>query len=243
LAGEIVLPSKGKDPVLQFARTPFICGFRSGWVKFNLCTVHIYYGKSVAEDPRRLREIEDLARLLAERADPPALKQPERPDGLVTAKPNKSPENLILLGDFNIFSTKDKTYGALIDAGFTIPKELTDLGGSNLGRSKHFDQIAFHVRPDRFATTGTAGIVNFSESVFRDDEEQIYVDAMGADYAEKSEGRDRTNYYRQWRTFQMSDHLLLWVELKIDYGEEYLARIRDGEEAPPRDVEPRDWSD
>jgi hypothetical protein len=27
-----------------------------------------------------------------------------------------------------------------------------------------------------------------------------------------------------WRTFQMSDHLPMWVELKIDYSDDYLAR-------------------
>jgi hypothetical protein len=43
LAGEIVLPpSKVDTDVLQFARTPFVCGFKSGWAKIDLCTVHIY---------------------------------------------------------------------------------------------------------------------------------------------------------------------------------------------------------
>jgi hypothetical protein len=31
-------------------------------------------------------------------------------------------------------------------------------------------------------------------------------------------------YYRTyWRTHQMSDHLPMWVELRIDYSDEYLA--------------------
>ena len=29
-------------------------------------------------------------------------------------------------------------------------------------------------------------------------------------------------YYHKWRTFQMSDHLPLWVELEIDFSNEYL---------------------
>jgi hypothetical protein len=28
--------------------------------------------------------------------------------------------------------------------------------------------------------------------------------------------------YKMWRTFQMSDHLPMWVEIKIDYSTEYL---------------------
>jgi len=29
-------------------------------------------------------------------------------------------------------------------------------------------------------------------------------------------------YYEEWRTFQMSDHLPLWVELEIDFSDGYL---------------------
>jgi exonuclease III len=29
-------------------------------------------------------------------------------------------------------------------------------------------------------------------------------------------------YYEKWRTFQMSDHLPLWVELEIDFSDSYL---------------------
>ncbi len=34
--------------------------------------------------------------------------------------------------------------------------------------------------------------------------------------------------YKQWQTHQMSDHLPLWVELKIDYTDEYLQHKLDG---------------
>src|SRR5690606_35390159 len=65
LAGELVLPGTATDPVLQFARTPFICGFKAGWSRFSLCTVHIYYGDDTAVDPRRVAEIRELAQTLA----------------------------------------------------------------------------------------------------------------------------------------------------------------------------------
>jgi endonuclease/exonuclease/phosphatase family metal-dependent hydrolase len=124
LAGEIVLPDSRKERVLQFARTPFICGFRSGWTKFNLCTVHIYYGEAKADDPRRVKEIQDLAELLAKRARTPKA-QPAGPDE--PAGRARDSENLILLGDFNIFSRDDVTMKALTDAGFTVPEELQPL--------------------------------------------------------------------------------------------------------------------
>jgi hypothetical protein len=56
---------------------------------------------------------------------------------------------------------------------------------------------------------------------------------MGAAYLKNKQGKkrnakERTRYYNDWRTFQMSDHLPLWIELQIDFGKEYLrARLRD----------------
>ena len=222
LAGEVVLPDAKGERALQFARTPFICGFKAGWSKFNLCTVHIYYGKGVADDPRRVQEIRDLAQLLAKKAGSPPPDQPARPDGMVTAVRNTSPENLILLGDFNIFARNDATMKAITDAGFVVPEELQRLPGSNVKKDKHYDQIAFLARPNRFGTTGKAGVFDFYESVFREEDEAVYAPSIGPKYAQ---AKDPNRYYRDWRTHQMSDHLLMWVELKIDFGKEYLRGI------------------
>jgi Endonuclease/Exonuclease/phosphatase family len=236
LAGEIVLPQpKNKAPVLQFARTPFLCGFRAGWVKFNLCTVHIYYGKAVKNDPRRVQEIRDLAEFLARKVRPAEQLQPARPQGEATRIRNTSAENLILLGDFNIFARGDETFTALIDAGFDIPAALREMPGSNLGQSKHFDQIAFLVRPDKFEATQRAGVFNYSQSVFGDGDEALYAEAMGEPYAAKPDAAKKTRYYKDWRTFQISDHLLLWCELRIDFSNAYLERVTQGEPAPAGD--------
>lgn len=221
LAGEIVLPDVKGERALQLARTPFICGFKAGWSKFNLCTVHIYYGDSTKSNPRRVKEINDLAKLLAKRAQGPP-NQPARPDGKVTAVRNQQPENLILLGDFNIFGHDDETMEALTKAGFVIPDELQPLPGSNLDKSKHYDQIAFMVQPFRFGTTGKAGVFDFYESVFHRDDHRPYASIMPEKY---KAAKDPKRYYNDWRTHQMSDHLVLWVELKVDFGREYLKRL------------------
>jgi hypothetical protein len=58
LAGEIVLPPENVDTeVLQFARTPFVCGFKAGLAPMDPCTIHIYYGKGIPLDSRRLEDI------------------------------------------------------------------------------------------------------------------------------------------------------------------------------------------
>ncbi len=55
---------------------------------------------------------------------------------------------------------------------------------------------------------------------------------MGEAYLANSKGalrdeRQRAQYYKDWRTYQMSDHLVMWVQLRTDFGEDYL-RSRSG---------------
>ena len=229
LAGEVVLSREqtGKG-ALQLARTPFLCGFKAHWVRFNLCTVHVYYGDSKPDDPRRVKEVVNLASLLAKYVAPPPQEQPK-----TQGQPRPQREQLIILGDFNIFSPKDRQAEALRDAGFTVPPELMKQPGSNLDQSKYYDQIAFYTREGRFETTGQAGVFNFYKSVLRDADEKVYAAEMSERSAAKyREAKKPEKYYNEWRTFQMSDHLVLWVELKIDFGERYLQEAA-GDAAPP----------
>jgi hypothetical protein len=62
---------------------------------------------------------------------------------------------------------------------------------------------------------------------------------MGEAFDTTSAGKPRTDsgkttYFKSfWRTFQMSDHLPMWVDLQIDYAQEYLLGL--GAEPPPVD--------
>ncbi len=224
LAGEIVIPPKKMpdrtiEPQRQLARTPFLCGFESGYLRFMLCTVHIYYGRSVAVDPTRLEEIKVLSEFLIHRVK----------DAHAWAR------SLVLLGDFNIFDTDDPTYQAIVDAGFFLPPQFKQVT-SNAAGDKHFDQMAFvskayddHIVQQRLRRAN-AGVFDFFEFVYTDDEVETYRSEMGPAYETKSNGdprddREKRNYYRQWRTHQMSDHFPMWLELEIDFGEPYLRRV------------------
>lgn len=215
LAGEVVLPEEFRegeyDIPRQLARTPFIVGFEAGWFRFMLCTVHIYYGSSRAVDERRLEEIQKLSDFLARRA----------------RRKTAWAKDLILLGDFNIFNPKDVTFEAIQEAGFIVPKGIQSLP-SNVGRSKHYDQIAFFApRVKDQLEDIEAGVFDFFDVVYRDEDLETYIPAMGESYEVTSRGEKRTErgkvqHYRRWRTYQMSDHFPMWVNLKIDFGEEYL---------------------
>ena len=222
LAGEIVLPpieAKGKpdESVTQIARTPFICGFSTGWTRFMITTVHVLFGEQKKDDPERVKEIQHVAQFLKKRSE----------DETAWA------HNIILLGDFNIFNPEDVTMQAITNAGFEVPEKIQKLP-SNASKNKHYDQIAFRVRKDRFGTTGKAGVFDYYESVYREVDRETYIPNMGDAYNTTSKGKPRTEsgkkiYYKTyWRTYQMSDHLPMWVELKIDFSDEYLKRKQTG---------------
>lgn len=48
----------------------------------------------------------------------------------------------------------------------------------------------------------------------------------GQDRGGRADGGPRDYYVKQWRTWQMSDHLPLWAELKVDFFDHYLDAIR-----------------
>jgi endonuclease/exonuclease/phosphatase family metal-dependent hydrolase len=210
LAGEIVLPEKSLiDGKLQFARTPFCVAFQAGWFMFNLTTVHIYYGKEKGEEYlRRVAEIDALSGFLTKRAE-------------------KENVNYILLGDFNIVDTSDLTMKALEKNKFVIPEAIkqkpTDMGGT-----KHYDQIAFKLKEGEHMYVFSekdqkAGAFNFFEFLYTPAELPIYKPCFSPKNTEgKTDKQLETYYLSKWRTFQISDHLPLWVELKIDFSDQFL---------------------
>ncbi|MCL2644422.1 MAG: endonuclease/exonuclease/phosphatase family protein [Betaproteobacteria bacterium] len=211
LAAELVLPPDKTQPVLQLARTPYIAGFRAGWAFMTLVTVHIYYGKSVAVDTRRLDEITNFSKTLAKNANKLSSAPQRAPD-----QP-PAPDNLIMLGDFNIFNRKDVTMQAITKAGFVVPDELQAVPGSNVDKNKHYDQIAFYKKLERMKPTGRAGVFDFYEHVYRKDDESLYAEERA-----KKPGIS----FKDWRSYRMSDHLPMWIELSIDNGDAYLASIK-----------------
>lgn len=246
VAGEIVLKrtgliaAEGDRYRRQFARTPFACAFQAHWFKFMFATVHVYFGKESRNTPqfkRRVKEIEKVAKFLAERAD-------------------EEEDNYVLVGDFNITSTdpNDPTFRPLEKNGFTVFKNRR---GSNRQQTSFFDQISFKTRPGELELSGNRnahGVFNFFDHVYRNDQFEAYdgyvlecldrreaalrddlararsadkkakIQARIEDIVDlKTKKRKRETYYKnEWRTYQMSDHYPLWVEVKIDFSDDHL---------------------
>lgn len=192
------------DSFKQFARTPFLVSFQAGWLKINLCTVHIYFGDN--EDPKllaqRKSEIAALSEALGKRAADELKKDPN------------STSMMGVLGDFNIISHDHETMEALESNGFKVPEELKKIPGSNVDKSKAYDQIAFWKPTARrqYAKLNIlgAGVFDMFEHVYTMDEQQLYLPGSSK------------RKYKQWRTYKMSDHLPMWVEIQNDFSDEYL---------------------
>ena len=201
------------DPNRQFNRTPFMVAFQSGWFKFKLCTVHIYYGATsgTALD-RRIKEIRDIAKFLSKRAD------------------GDKDDHYILLGDFNIVSPEHQTMEALTKFGWQVPKELEK---ANVKETMYYDQIAFKLKKQELMP-GASNVFRYNKVVFRDQDFKTYKEDMkrisGALKGTETTAELETYYKDDWRTFQMSDHNLLWTELKINFARDYLRdRIKEAE--------------
>ncbi len=243
IAGEIVLtPSNLINDEKQFARTPYLVAFQSGWFKFKLCTVHIYFGSdSGAKLQQRIKEIDTIAKNIKKRA-------------------KRYKENLILLGDFNIFSPEHKTMKALKKHGFKIPKGIED-HPSNMYKTKHYDQIAFMEKKGEVKhgkKPNSAGCYDYYRKVFTTRQFSDYKDLVLKNLKDKlkgqqtkfttetnaekkdkikksidkfkaiiaSETKQKDYYKKEWRTFQLSDHLPMWTELKINFSLSYLDKIK-----------------
>jgi len=231
----------------QFARTPFLVAFGSDWFRFSLCTVHIYYGaESGAGLRRRINEIRELVSFFARRQDREVR---DRREKITQAGGRPAPaqaENYILLGDFNVVSPEHETMKALKEHGFTVPdaidrdKIIATEPESTLAHRPHFyDQIAVRVTDPRFQVLG-GDMVNIYDYVYRDDDIDCYTTDLdqararvGKTKGAGSDGEPPTGgaevdplaFYHRWRTWQMSDHLPLWVEIKTDFTRDYLSGL------------------
>jgi len=218
MAGQIVLPKDkliaGDSPEqgLQFARTPYTAAFQAGWFHFVLTTVHIFFGDLSKEKmKRREEEIDKITSVLSKRA-------------------KKEDTSYVLLGDFNIPDVKHPMMQTLEKYGFAVPGALK-IHPTDLGQKKHYDQIAFNLKLDKTMTVFSeneqkAGAFNFCKSVYREKDFEIYRNYFPEKMKEKTEEELKKYYLSTWRTFQMSDHLPLWVELKIDFSNQYLEKLK-----------------
>jgi exonuclease III len=194
LAGEIVLPlTSAGDPVKQFDRTPYIVGFKSNKESFSLLTAHIKYGSSPSD---RIPEITALSNYIANE-----IRDRTRVEG--------EEKNLIILGDFNIDQRgSNPLFQAFVSTGLVVPPQLLNLKTTYNTDAKYYDQIAWFMGDLNLIDSGNAGVIDFSEAIFK----ELSLSDM---------------------SFRVSDHFPLWVEFITDRSNERMARILEKDPAMP----------
>lgn len=224
IIGEIVIPSDALPTGHQIARSPFFAAFQAGWFRFTLCSSHIIYGE---DHSLRAAEITAITKALVKRA-------------------RREDQVFIFLGDMNIESAEGPIMTALRDSKML----LAPVPASNLGGDKPYDQIAYTVKGKSTRKTRLlrSGTFDWRDSVFGpanerdpnapDDPEHVIrkthdeniahyepiVAAHREEHGKQAHANFRTSF-KQWMTYEMSDHLPVWAELETDYSDEYLARF------------------
>ncbi len=119
-------------------------------------------------------------------------------------------KDLIVMGDFNIPSRTDALFKAITKHGLQIPKALVGVQfGSNLEKDKRYDQILHQpIYPEHFTNAG--GVLDF------------YVNEAGIKQLFPG-GMTKEKF-----TYQLSDHLPLWLQINTDIEGQKLEQIIQG---------------
>ncbi len=173
-------------PRLSWWRKPYMASFRAGSFDFVLLTAHIRWGDKKEDRIAPLK-------LLAEWVDK---RRKEK---------NAFDKDIIVLGDFNIPKVDDKLFKAITCKGLKIPKGLRGKHGTDLAKTKHYDQI-LHSPMHESLFTGKGGVIDFYDGSFA----PLY----------RGVGLSKTKL-----TFQLSDHLPMWIQLDVDTDEVELSQI------------------
>jgi len=104
------------------------------------------------------------------------------------------------MGDFNIPSTDSELFEAITRKGLCIPKVLLGAHGTNLARDKRYDQI-LHYPHQTNCFTDNGGVLDF----YAGDHTKLFPDLSKREF-----------------TYQISDHLPLWIQINTDTSKEWL---------------------
>ena len=122
--------------------------------------------------------------------------------------------DIILMGDFNINSFDSDLYDAISQYGLRAPEALIQSEfGSNLAKNKRYDQILHHPSVTGSFFSKHGGILDF----YQDGHEALLP------YKDLS----KTKF-----TYQLSDHLPLWIQLNIDTSDDQLDQLINKKDTP-----------
>ncbi len=121
-------------------------------------------------------------------------------------------KDFIILGDFNIPSVTSKLYAKITKKGLEMPRAFLNVANeslcSNLARNKRYDQILHNPKFTK-SFTGRGGVLDFYQGNWR----SLFP-------AERYPDMSKSKF-----TFQLSDHLPLWIEIDTWIDDERLNQV------------------
>lgn len=245
VAGEIVLSdrklieSMGKER--QFSRTPYACSFQSGWFKFMFATVHIYFGEKSGEKfKRRVDEIKTIAEFLAKRSEKEDDNYILVGDFNIEDFDDKTFDALEKNG-FEVYKNREgsnkkqnKFYDQISYKERKNEVRLIDSDRSsgvfNFFENCLFTGDDFDAYELKLKEVIDKKILSIEEKLKKQDDPEkrqklhVSIDKLKET---KSDPHKLKKYYQdEWITYQMSDHFPLWIELEIDFTEDYLDSLK-----------------
>lgn len=119
----------------------------------------------------------------------------------------RTDRDIILMGDFNIDSFDSDLYKVISKYGLRAPDKIVQSSfGSNLAANKRYDQILHHPAQTGSVFTDHSGVLDFYKGNHKD--LLPYKDLSKEEF-----------------TYELSDHLPLWVHLRTDTADEVLDQI------------------
>ncbi len=121
-----------------------------------------------------------------------------------TEEKNLEDHDLLVMGDFNIPSEKSALFKAITAHGLMVPdKLLKSTFGSNLEKDKRYDQILhMPIYPENFCNAG--GVLDF----YQGDHRKLFPKLTKSAF-----------------TYQLSDHLPLWIQVNTDNDTQQLEQL------------------
>ncbi|MCP4567478.1 MAG: endonuclease/exonuclease/phosphatase family protein [FCB group bacterium] len=114
-------------------------------------------------------------------------------------------KDIIVMGDFNIPRHGDSLYRAITRKGLKMPASLLKLKGTNIDRKKVYDQI-LHSPLHKSIVSPNGGVLDFYAGDFK----PLFPGLK----------KKKSDF-----TYQLSDHLPLWIQLNVDDEEVQLDQI------------------
>jgi len=174
-------------PKITWWRSPYLVSFKAGKFDFILLSAHIRWGDAETKTASQIKE--ERREALGELAN--WIEQ--RRNSL-----HVKDKDIIVLGDFNIRKINDFLYKAITKHGLKTHKDILRDHGTSLKKDKRYDQIFYYEENAHHVEAG--GAVDFYKNNYL----SLYPKS-------KYPKMTKTKF-----TFQISDHLPLWIQLNIE---------------------------